>query len=247
MADHDALSGTRGDAFDDALLPGDPRDDILADPFTPGSFQALMELLEELDHDSPREPFAGMAFFVSPEEYLTLLQMELPRDVGPSDYSCGIVYFKSKTSLIHRCIVLFFTGTLNRQVTELWTENATIKQLGGPPLLFSTEVRDNDNLPTVDLTPDVAIIFADGDDAADRSPPLVVEVIYAHKFSYKQAEERYQQYFRAKDSGVKVVICVRLHYASGLDRAKKTAENLERSSISVWMMDQHGAIQTTMR
>jgi len=53
------------------------------------------------------------------------------------------------------------------------------------------------------------------------TPPLVVEVMYAHQFSYKQAEDRYQQYFRAKDSGVKVVICVRLYYASGIDRCQK--------------------------
>jgi len=227
--------------------PGGPRDDILADPFTPGSFQDLMELLEELDHDSPREPLAGMAFFVAPEEYLTLLQMELPRDVGPSDYSCGIVYFKSKTTFIHRHTVMFFAWILHRQVTEVWTENATIKQLIGPPLFLPTEVRDNDDLPTIDLTPDVAIIFANEDHDPDRSPPLVVEVMYAHQFSYKQAEDRYQQYFRAKDSGVKVVICVRLYYASGVDRAKKTAENLERSTISVWMMDQHGTVRTMMR
>ena len=81
--------------------PGGPRDDILADPFTPGSFQDLMELLEELDHDSPPGPLAGMAFFVSPAQYLTILQMELPCP-GPSDYSCSILYYKSRTSWIHR-------------------------------------------------------------------------------------------------------------------------------------------------
>jgi len=114
MADHDALSGTHGDAFNDLLPPGGPRDDILADPFTPGSFQDLMELLEELDHDSQREPLAGMAFFVSPEEYLTLLQTELPCDVGPSDYGCDIVYFKSKTTFIYRHAVSFFSRILYR-------------------------------------------------------------------------------------------------------------------------------------
>jgi len=67
------------------------------DALAPGSFQHLMERLEALDHDPPREPLAGIAFFVSPTEYLTILQSERPLP-SPSDYSCDILYFKSKTS-----------------------------------------------------------------------------------------------------------------------------------------------------
>lgn len=240
MEDHcdDVHDGARDRAHDDA-------DDALA----PGSFQDLMELLEELDHDSPREPLAGMAFFVSPAQYLTVLQIELPCNIGPSDYSCNILYYKSRTSHIHRSLTLFFIQTLFRQLKGRWMKNTTIKEiLGTDAIFFPIEVRDDDDTPTLDLTPDVALSFSDGENLdLFRSPPLVVEVMYAHKFSYEQAEKRYQQYFRAKDCGVKIVICLRLYYTHGVDRAKKTAEKLDRSSVSMWTMDKDGNIQTVMR
>ncbi|KAK0654951.1 hypothetical protein B0T16DRAFT_298694, partial [Cercophora newfieldiana] len=110
-----------------------------------GSFEDLVELLEELRHDSPREPLAGMAFTVLPAQYLRLLQMDLPCDVGASDYSANILYYKSKTSFIHRHLV---------------------------------------------------------------------------------------------------VVCLRLYYGRGVDRAKKTAEKLKHSAVSMWRMDKNGNIQT---
>ena len=221
-------------------------DDEPDDALAPGSFQDLMELLEELDHDSPPEPLAGMAFFVSPAQYLTILQMELPCP-GPSDYSCNILYYKSRTSWIHRLLVLFLARTFHRHITGSWTKNAILKEFLDTAFVFPTEVRDADNTPTFDLTPDVALLLSKHDQDFSSSPPLVVEVMYAHQFSCEQAEERYQQYFRAKDRGVKVVICLRLYYARGIDRAKKTAEKLDRSSVSLWMMDKDGNVQTVMR
>ncbi|KAK3346028.1 hypothetical protein B0T25DRAFT_592374 [Lasiosphaeria hispida] len=119
-----------------------PRDNCL------GSFQDLLQLLEDLDENSSREPLAGMAFSVSPAQYLTLLQMEFRGNPGPSDYSCRILYYKKKTTHIHRRLV--------------------------------------------------------------------------------------------------VVICCDIHYARGVDRAKKTAEAPERSAISMWVKDKDGNVQTVM-
>jgi hypothetical protein len=100
--------------MDDDVDTRDARDaSDASDVFGPRSFQDLVELLEELDHNSPREPLAGMAFTVSPAKYLTILQMDLPCDVGPSEYSCNILYYKSKTSFIHRFLVLFFARVLH--------------------------------------------------------------------------------------------------------------------------------------
>jgi len=218
-----------------------------SDAFGPGSFEDLVELLEELRHDSPREPLAGMAFTVSPAQYLTLLQMDLPCDVGASDYSCNILYYKSKTSFIHRLLVFFFARVLYDQMMNLSRKNITAKQLLGSAFPFPVEVRDDHGTPTVDLTPDVAVHFPKHDTDLFRSPPLVVEVMYAHQFSPDEAEKRYQQYFRAHDRGVKVVVCLCLYYGRGDDRAKKTAEKLEHSAVSMWRMDKNGSIQTVMR
>jgi hypothetical protein len=215
--------------------------------FGPRSFDDLLELLEALRRDSPRQPLAGMAFTVSPAQYLTLLQMDLPCDVGPSDYSCNILYYKSTTSVIHRVLVFFFAHFLQDQMKDLAKKHAILQQLLGSAFPFPVEVRDDNSAPTVDLTPDVAVHFPKHHTDLFRSPPLVVEVMYAHRFSLDKAEERYQQYFRAHDRSVKVVICLRLHYARGVNRAKKTAEKLDRSAVSVWRMDKDGNIHTVMR
>ncbi|KAK3364368.1 hypothetical protein B0T25DRAFT_587677 [Lasiosphaeria hispida] len=77
-----------------------PRDNCL------GSFQDLLQLLEDLNENSPREPFAGMAFSVSPVQYLTLLQMESRGNPGPSDYSCGI--------LVVICLDIYYARGVDR-------------------------------------------------------------------------------------------------------------------------------------
>jgi len=218
-----------------------------SDIFGPSSFQDLVELLEELDHNSPREPLAGMAFTVSPAQYLTILQMDLPCDVGPSDYSCNVLFHKSKTSFIHRFLAFFFARALHDQMMNLSMKKATAKLLLGSAFPFPAEVRDNDDTPTVDLTPDVAVHFPKDSTDLFSSPPLVVEVMYAHRFSPEEAEKRYKQYFRANDRSVKVVVCLRLYYGRGVDHAKKTAEKLECSAVSMWRMDKNGNIQTVMR
>jgi len=143
--------------------------------------------------------------------------------------------------------VHFLAHTFQRHIADRWAKNAAVNEWLGSAFVFSTEVRDDNNVPTFNLTPDVAILLPKDDHDHFSSPPLVVEVMYAHHFSFEQAEERYQQYFRAKDYGVKVVICLRLYYTRGIDQAKKTAEKLDRSSVSMWMMDKDGTIQTVMR
>lgn len=97
--------------------------------------------MEELDHGSPREPLAGMAFFVSPTEYLTILQSELPLP-GPSDYSCNILYFKSKTSWIHSVLARFLAHTFHCHIEDAWMKNATVNKLLGSAFVFLTEVRE---------------------------------------------------------------------------------------------------------
>ncbi|EAQ85729.1 predicted protein [Chaetomium globosum CBS 148.51] len=92
-----------------------PRDNAL------GSFEDLLQRLEDLDHDSPREPFGGMAFEVSPTQYLTLLQAEPRGDPDTSDYSCGVVVF---------CLDVFYAcgldgasktaSALDRSALSMW-------------------------------------------------------------------------------------------------------------------------------
>ncbi|KAK5656010.1 hypothetical protein OQA88_5148 [Cercophora sp. LCS_1] len=210
-----------------------------------GTFQDLLEELDAIDHNSGREPLAGMAFLVSPTEYLTILQSDQPLP-GPFDYSCGILYFKSRTSWIHSVLTRFFARTFQRHIMDVWAKNAAVNELLGSALAFRTGVRDDDNVPTIYFSPDVAILLPKDYQDDFSCPPLVIEVMYAHKFSCEQAEERYKKYFRTGDHGVQVLICLRLHYARGVDRAKKTAEDLNRSSVSMWVMDKDGNIQTIL-
>ena len=109
------------------------------DAFGPSSFQDLVELLEELDHSSPREPLAGMAFTVSPAQYLTILQMDLPCDVGPSDYSCNILYYKSRTSFIHRSLAFFFARVLHDQIMNLSMKTLLRNSFWGAPFPFPSK------------------------------------------------------------------------------------------------------------
>ncbi|KAK5651084.1 hypothetical protein OQA88_13704 [Cercophora sp. LCS_1] len=71
-----------------------------------------------------------------------------------------------------------------------------------------------------------SLVDVAADDVEDQK--IQGEVVSLAQFpNCEQAEQRYQQYLHAKDRGVKVVICIRLYYARGVDRAKKTAEKLE--------------------
>ena len=91
-----------------------PRDNAL------GSFEDLLQRLEDLNHDSPREPFGGMAFEVSPTQYLTLLQAEPRGDPDTSDYSCGVVYYKKKSTQIHLDLSDLFSDLIMNQTQEKW-------------------------------------------------------------------------------------------------------------------------------
>lgn len=207
----------------------------------PGSFQDLMELLANPDYDSLCLSLAGRAFFVTPAQFLTILDKGLPRDARPYDYSCGILLFKSDTSIIHHRLVLIIARALNLQVADLWMSNAHVKQLLGDLMVFPAGLKDTTY--AIQLSPDVAILQL-SDDLNLGSPVITVEVMYAHRFTREQTEQRYKQYFRV--GYVKVVICVRLHYGRGIDRAKQTAENLDRSAISMWILDKDGNIQTIL-
>ncbi|KAK3296732.1 uncharacterized protein B0H64DRAFT_107491 [Chaetomium fimeti] len=215
-----------------------PRDNAL------GSFEDLLQQLEELDDDSPREPFGGMAFKASPEQYLELLEMETRRDPGPSDYSCGVVYYKQKTSFIHRHLSVALTNMIAGQIRQKWTRRRALLLLFGSCYCARAEVRDDEESPTVYMAPDVAVLFRMFREPGDRCPPLVVEIAYAHRFTRDQLEARYKEYF--KEGRIQVVLCLDVFYARGPDRASKTASALDRSAISMWIRDGNGNIQTVM-
>jgi len=231
-----------GDDTCDGSLDGSLDESLENALAAPGRFHDLLELLEELDHNSPRDSLAGKAFFVTPAQYLTLSQMELP-DLGPSDYSDGILVYKPETSIIHHRLVIFLAYCLGEQVTNVWMNNAVIKQLLGNLMVFTAGIADNAHLPTVAMAPDVAILFM-RDPMNRGSPAVAFEVMYAHRFTREQAEKRYKRYFGLGQ--VKVVVCLRLYYGRGVERSKQTAEHFDRSSVSLWIMDKNGNIQTIL-
>lgn len=153
----------------------------------------------------PASPLVGMAFSVLPAQYLAFLEMKLPCDVITTDYSCGVLHFKKKkTSLIHNHLTNFFAGVLCGQVSEMWMKNAIIRQLVETFFCCRTEIRDSDLNPTVDMRPDVAVLFpgcVQSRDLGGLCARLVVEIMYAHHFTREQAEERYKKYFCEKSGG----------------------------------------------
>lgn len=112
---------------------GDPdlatRSDFDADgDFAPAprSFQILLRLLKNLNSSSPREPLGGQAFTVSPAQYRTLLKMELRGNPGPSDYSCGVVYYKKKTTYIHRHLSALLSYLICDEAGQKWTNHTVV-------------------------------------------------------------------------------------------------------------------------
>ncbi|KAK3364334.1 hypothetical protein B0T25DRAFT_61260 [Lasiosphaeria hispida] len=212
-----------------------------------GSFQDLVRLLKNLNSNSPREPFGGRVFSVSPAQYRTFLKMELRGNPGPSDYSCGVVYYKKKSTYIHRHLSAFLSYLICEEAAKKWTSHAVVGPLIKVSCPFNAEVRDDYDSPTFDLAPDVAIFFGNDAHFGDMCPSLVAEIAYSHRFTREKLEERYCKYFEEKEGRVKIVICMDLYYGRGEDRAQKTADNLERSAISMWIRDKNGNIQTIMR
>jgi hypothetical protein len=215
-----------------------PRDNAL------GSFEDLLQHLEDLDHDSPREPLRGMAFKASPAQYLTLLQMETRSDPGPSDYSCGVVNYKNKTTSIHLYLSQGLAELMVRQIAQKWAGHSALPPDFGTCFSSPTEVRDKLESPTVNMAPDVAIFSGMFGELGNRGPRLVVEIAYAHRFTRDKLEARYKEYFR--NDSVQVVLCLDLFYARGPDRASETASALDRSAISMWIRDENGDSQTVM-
>jgi Uma2 family endonuclease len=215
-----------------------PRDNAL------GSFEDLLQLLEDLEPDSPREPLGGMAFRVSPEEYLTLFEMEALSDQGPSDYSCGVVYYKNKTSHINRQLSDALTDWITGEIDQKWAKNKTLPPLLGSCYSGRAVVTDNQQSPTVDMAADVAISSRMFGRPGNRCPSLVVEIAYAHRFTRDKLEARYKEYF--KEDRIQVVLCLDVLYARGPDCASKSASVLDCSAISMWIRNENGDIQTVM-
>ncbi|KAH6840650.1 hypothetical protein B0I37DRAFT_220112 [Chaetomium sp. MPI-CAGE-AT-0009] len=214
-----------------------PRDNAL------GRFEDLLQKLKDLDHDSPREPFGGMAFEVSPTQYLEFLEMETRSDPGPFDYSCGVLYYKQKTSFIHRRLSNRLKELIWEEIDRKWTRDGTFPS---SKLWYCAraEVRNNQEFPTIDMAPDVAVVSSLFGKLQYRWPPLVAEIAYAHRFTRDKLEERYKEYFKV--GYVQIVLCLDVFYARDPDRASKTASALDRSAISMWIRDENGDIQTIM-
>ncbi len=208
-----------------------------------GSFQDLMELLEELDHNSRRASpqQAGLAIFVTPAEYLIYSQTELPCKVGPSDYS-------NKRSLLQKSMEELYPRPSVRVVRCHFStakpggsgmanhyHSAAPRRL--PPLPFRWQLEVAITSLFVSWVTKIATKKKKKKKKKGGPPPIVVEVMYARRFNpCEKAEERYKNYFQAKDREVKShIICV----SSSLQPrsrprqpASQTAQELERSSIS---------------
>ena len=78
-------------------------------------------------------------------------------------------------------------------------------------------------------------------------PTLVGKVSYNRHFTRPQLEAKYKAYITDSNSDdeVRIVICVDLYYAGTGDKIFKTARNLNRTAISVWII-RDGIIETMM-
>ena len=211
-----------------------------ADSAVPGTLDELVNLLEEIDDPHTlSSQLQGRPFSMSMGEYLTFRDMERPEGLPRFDYANGFLLFKSE-SIVHAMPVACLGVEIARGVHG-W--QAALGPIVGFPFHLSVPVTDSLGAPTFILKPDVGLGFPDLDSGAIYA---VVEVSYAHRLPRAELERRYQLHFQDHQGRVKVVICFDIYYGRGQDRLKQTAEHLDRSAISMWIMDKDGNIRTTM-
>jgi len=204
----------------------------------PGTLNELVNLLEN-EEFSTLSQFQGRHFSMSIDEFLTFRDMELPEGLPTFDYANGFLLFKSE-SFVHSMLVGYLGGEMSRGVQGWQT---ALGPIVGFPFHLSIPVTDSLGAPTFFLKPDVGLGFSDLDPTAIYA---AIEVSYAYRLPRAELERRYQLHFKDYQGRVKVVICSDIYYGGGQDRVKLTAEHLDRSAISMWIMDKDGNIRTIM-
>jgi len=76
-------------------------------------------------------------------------------------------------------------------------------------------------------------------------PTIVGEVSYSRHFTRPQLEEKYKAYLTNSNGQLRTAICVDLYYAGTGEKVLKTASDLDRTAISVWVV-RDGNVETVM-
>ncbi len=230
----------------------------------PGSFEDLFAELEDFDPDDidsdqvyflARERLAGREFSLSPDEFDYFLEHfgDLHDKVRGFGYDSGLLYFEETKTIIHQGITRLFhqffaVATLN---IPTWLAEHGAAAVPIPSHLgsqFAVCYWDEEGQIAFFKYPDMdAGVALDPDtDVINPTPILVVEISYAHRFSRPRLEDRYQAHLTRSQGQVKAVICVDIYYGRGQQRAEQTAQHLDRSSIAMWVTDDHGQVQTVV-
>lgn len=91
--------------------------------------------------------------------------------------------------------------------------------------------------------------YREPDFAIDMSsallPGYMGEVSYSRRFTRQQLEEKYHAYLTNPNNKVQTVMCANVYYTGTGVNILKTATDLHRSSISVWIL-RDGIVETVV-
>ncbi|KAK3364125.1 hypothetical protein B0T25DRAFT_597942 [Lasiosphaeria hispida] len=210
----------------------------------PRSHAALLSDLAQLT-EADHGFFRDQSFLVTPDQFWDFQEAndadEFPCKLGRYDYDGTTLYFKNMTR-VHGGISGKAALDIYREVVllESHVEVGAIARdlrlrMGWPVHISSDQFREPD--------------FAFGMSGADL-PGFVGEVNYSRRFTRQQLEAKYQAYLtdaisHSSDARDKVhtVMCVDLYYAGTGVKTLKTATELHRSAISIWIL-RDGTVET---
>ncbi|KAK0707779.1 hypothetical protein B0H67DRAFT_671284 [Lasiosphaeris hirsuta] len=185
------------------------------------------------------DPFCDESFTLTPDEFWDFQESneagDFPFKIGKCEYDGTTLYFKNMT-IVHAGVGSTMSGEIQEQLGVLKHHpevGTLVRQLRSrindwPVHISDTSFREPD--------------FSFGKNGS-LLPTLVGEVSYSRRFTREQLEAKYRAYLLEFGGKIRTVICADLYYAGTGQEILKTAEDLYRTAISVWSI-QDGIIRT---
>ncbi|KAK0725549.1 hypothetical protein B0H67DRAFT_135103 [Lasiosphaeris hirsuta] len=204
------------------------------------SYEALFYNLAELREGDGDAPFRDNSFSLMPDEFWDFHEShkagEFACKIGNYEYDGTTLYFKNMT-LVHDSV----GGTLQTEIDHQLLPLQQHPQVGN--LVSQLQSRAGWPVYASDKS------FSKPDFAFGKRgfllPTLVGEVSYSRHFSREQLEAKYKAYLTESKRKIRTVICVDLHYAGTGEKFLKTARDLDRTTISMWTI-QDGIVITVV-
>ncbi|KAK3364265.1 hypothetical protein B0T25DRAFT_598172 [Lasiosphaeria hispida] len=185
------------------------------------------------------DPFCDESFTLTPDEFWDFQESneagDFPFKIGKCEYDGTTLYFKNMT-IVHAGVGSTMSGEIQEQLGVLKHHpevGTLVRQLRSRINDWPVHISD-----TSFRKPD----FSFGKNGS-LLPTLVGEVSYSRRFTREQLEAKYRAYLLESGGKIRTVICADLYYAGTGQEILKTAEDLYRTAISVWSI-QDGIIRT---